>query len=70
MKLNPVVLQDRFVRLEPFTAALEGEVRAALDCDPEAWSGMVSAAYGERLAHRLRRAGDQRRGGGRHDQPL
>ena len=47
MKLNPVVLQDRFVRLEPFTAALEGEVRAALDCDPEAWSGMVSAAYGE-----------------------
>jgi len=47
VKLNPVVLQDRFVRLEPFTAALEGEVRAALDCDPEAWNGMVGAAYGE-----------------------
>ena len=47
MKLSPVVLEDRFVRLEPFTAALEGEVRAALDCDPEAWNGMVSAAYGE-----------------------
>lgn len=46
MKLNSVVLEDRFVRLEPFTAGLEGEVRAALDCDPEAWSGMVSAAYG------------------------
>lgn len=47
MKLSLVVLEDRFVRLEPFTAGLEGEVRAALDCDPEAWNGMVSAAYGE-----------------------
>ncbi len=47
MKLSPVVLEDRFVRLEPFTAALEGEVRAALDCDPQAWNGMVGAAYGE-----------------------
>ncbi|MFZ4164393.1 GNAT family N-acetyltransferase [Brevundimonas sp. NPDC058933] len=47
MKLSPVVLENRFVRLEPFTAGLEGEVRAALDCDPEAWNGMVSAAYGE-----------------------
>lgn len=47
MKLSPVVLEDRFVRLEPFTAGLEGEVRAALDCDPEAWNGMVSAAFGE-----------------------
>lgn len=47
MKLSPVVLENRFVRLEPFTAALEGEVRAALDCDPDAWNGMVSAAYGE-----------------------
>lgn len=28
-------------------AGLEGEVRAALDCDPDAWAGMVSAAYGE-----------------------
>jgi len=47
VKLSPVVLEDRFVRLEPFTAGLEGEVRAALDCDPEAWNGMVGAAYGE-----------------------
>jgi len=47
VKLSPVVLEDRFVRLEPFTAGLEGEVRAALDCDPEAWNGMVSAAFGE-----------------------
>lgn len=47
MKLSPVVLENRFVRLEPFSAGLEGEMRAALDCDPEAWNGMVSAAYGE-----------------------
>ncbi|WP_312147494.1 GNAT family protein [Brevundimonas sp.] len=47
MKLSPVVLEDRFVRLEPFNAGLEDEMRAALDCDPEAWNGMVSAAYGE-----------------------
>ena len=47
MKLSPVVLEDRLVRLEPFTAGLEGEVRAALDCEPEAWNGMVSAAHGE-----------------------
>lgn len=47
MKLNPVVLEDRFVRLEPFTRGLEGEVRAALDCDPEAWNGMVGVACGE-----------------------
>ena len=47
MKLSPVVLENRFVRLEPFSAGLEGEVRVALDCDPDAWAGMVSAAYGE-----------------------
>ena len=47
MTLSPVVLENRFVRLEPFCAGLEGEVRAALDCDPDAWSGMASAAYGE-----------------------
>ena len=47
MKLGAVVLEDRFVRLEPFTKGLEGEVRAALDCDRDAWNGMVAAAYGE-----------------------
>jgi hypothetical protein len=34
------------VRLEPFTDALENEVRAALDCDTAAWDRMVSAACG------------------------
>ena len=46
MVLRTEVLEDRFVRLEPFTEALQAEVRAALDCDPAAWDIMVGAAYG------------------------
>lgn len=46
MKLSPIVLEDAFVRLEPFSEALKEEVRAALDCDPDAWNGMVAAAHG------------------------
>lgn len=40
------VLQDAYVRLEPFSDANKAEVRQALDHDPEAWAGMVGAAYG------------------------
>ncbi len=46
MKLAVEVLENRFVRLDPFVPALEDEVRAALDRDPVAWEGMVSAAHG------------------------
>lgn len=46
MALAATVLEDRFVRLEPFSEALREEVRAALDCDPEAWEIMVGAAWG------------------------
>jgi len=46
VKLSPIVLEDAFVRLEPFSEALKEEVRAALDCDADAWKGMVAAAYG------------------------
>lgn len=46
MELAAAVLEDRFVRLEPFSEALREEVRAALDCDPEAWEIMVAAAWG------------------------
>lgn len=46
MKLSSVVLEDAVVRLEPFSDALKEEARAALDCDPDAWNGMVAAAYG------------------------
>ena len=46
MKLEVRPLENRWVRLEPFTPGLEAEVRAALDCDPDAWDIMVGAAYG------------------------
>jgi RimJ/RimL family protein N-acetyltransferase len=46
MKLEPRLLTGRFVRLEPFTPALEAEVRGALDVDAEAWAIMSSAADG------------------------
>lgn len=46
MILRTEVLEDRFVRLEPFTEPLKDEVRAALDCDPASWDIMVGAAYG------------------------
>lgn len=47
MKLAPVTLDGRFVRLEPLTKDNRDEVRAALDCDPEAWSIMVNVGCGE-----------------------
>ena len=46
MKIEAGVLEDGFVRLEPLTAALENELRAALDCDAASWDIMVGAAYG------------------------
>ena len=46
MILKPAVLENAFVRLEPFEPTIENEVRAALDCDPDAWDGMVAAACG------------------------
>jgi N-acetyltransferase len=47
MRIATVPLEDRFVRLEPFEDGLKDEVRAALDCDPEAWAAMVGSAQGE-----------------------
>ena len=46
MRLDTVPMENRFVRLEPLTAGLEGEMRAALDCDAASWNIMVAAAYG------------------------
>lgn len=46
MILQTVTLEDRFVRLEPFTEALRPEMKVALDCDQPAWDIMVAAAYG------------------------
>ena len=47
MRIGAGPLEDRFVRLEPFEDGLKAEVRAALDCDPEAWAIMVGSAQGE-----------------------
>lgn len=47
MKLEPAVLEGRFVRLEPFTADLREPVRLALDCDAQAWAIVSSTAQGE-----------------------
>jgi RimJ/RimL family protein N-acetyltransferase len=46
MRLDVRPLENRWVRLEPFTPALEHEACAALDCDSDAWDVMVGAAYG------------------------
>ena len=46
MRIATVPLEYRFVRLEPFEDGLKAEVRAALDCDSEAWDIMVAPAYG------------------------
>ena len=47
MRIEPRVLENRWVRLEPFEPALREAVREALDVDEAAWSIMVSTADGE-----------------------
>lgn len=46
MKIEAVLLEDAFVRLEPLTPDLKDEMRVALDCDAPSWDIMVGAAYG------------------------
>lgn len=46
MMLEACLLEDRFVRLEPFTEGAKAEIGATLDCDPAAWDIMVSPACG------------------------
>jgi RimJ/RimL family protein N-acetyltransferase len=47
MRIEPVVLENRWVRLEPFSPALKEDAKAAINVDPEAWSIMVTTAHGE-----------------------
>ncbi|MGV9010130.1 GNAT family N-acetyltransferase [Brevundimonas sp.] len=47
MTLEVRSLEDRFVRLEPFTDDAKSEVGAALNCDPAAWDIMVASACGD-----------------------
>jgi RimJ/RimL family protein N-acetyltransferase len=50
MNLDFVPLEGRIVRLEPVAPALEAEVRAAVDCDPEVWAIMPENPMGDRFA--------------------
>ena len=47
MRIEPRVLENRWVRLEPFAPELKEAVRDALNVDEAAWSIMVSTAHGE-----------------------
>ena len=47
MRIEPLVLENRWVRLEPFAPGLKEAVRDALNVDEAAWSIMVSTAYGK-----------------------
>jgi RimJ/RimL family protein N-acetyltransferase len=40
-------LVGRYVTLEPYAPALRAEVRAALDCDPEAWDLFATSGLGD-----------------------
>ena len=47
MDLKPLPLDGRFVRLLPIAPRLKERVRAAVDCDPEAWTVLSSSSQGE-----------------------
>lgn len=47
MKIAPVLLANQWVRLEPFTPALEAEIRVALNVDPDSWAMMAGSAHGQ-----------------------
>jgi RimJ/RimL family protein N-acetyltransferase len=47
MDLKPLALRGRFVRLAPIAPALKEQVRAAVDCDPEAWALLSSTSQGQ-----------------------
>ena len=46
MRIEPAVLENAWVRLEPADTVDPEEVRAAIDVDPDAWAVMVSTAHG------------------------
>ncbi len=46
MKLVPAVLEDRFVRLEPFEDHHKEPLRAACDADPDLWRDLYYTSLG------------------------
>ena len=47
MKLEYIPLTGTFLRLQPFAPDLKDEVRAAVDCDPDAWAIMPINPMGD-----------------------
>lgn len=47
MIISPVVLENRWVRLEPCPPALKEELATALNVDPEAWATMAGTGHGD-----------------------
>ena len=47
MIIAPIVLENAWVRLEPYADAIEDEVRLALNVDPESWAVMAGTAHGD-----------------------
>lgn len=47
MIIAPVVLENRWVRLEPYAPNLKDDLARALDGEPELWTMMATAGHGE-----------------------
>lgn len=65
MRIAPVVLENRWVRLEPCTPPLKEELRVALNVDPEVWTMMAGTACGEHFEAWWRAAVEQSAAGSR-----
>jgi len=48
-RLEPGVLRGRHIALEPYSDALKEDVRAALDCDADAWQLFFVGGQGEQF---------------------
>ena len=51
MHLEPRILENRFVRLEPMNDARREEFRAACDADPKTWTDVLKTMIAVRNAH-------------------
>lgn len=47
MIIAPVVLENAWVRLEPYAPPLKADLAAALNVDPEVWGMLASTGFGE-----------------------
>jgi len=50
LKLEPCALQGRHIALEPYSEVVKDEVRAALNCDADAWALFAVSGQGEHFA--------------------